>query len=217
MDFGDDKDFVTFDMGAYDNVNDFDFNAPTVPDVKLDVPKKPEQSKSPIPPPTIIAEVGHTQQPETSIATDTKQDEILPEPPLLEELGIDFSLIGKRIVSRLNPFGSNEAIESDVIGSLFFGLLLGISIALTGKFRFGYVFGFTIIGSIAEYIVLNLLSNKDVAYFCVLTNLGYSSYPLFLLAVSSLFVTFVNSPSNMSVIVIINMSRSDNSQSPPGI
>ncbi|EKE39315.1 golgi membrane protein, putative [Entamoeba nuttalli P19] len=200
MDFGDDQDFVTFDIGSAGDFDDFDFSTPENPPVNQPNSQIGMKSVSPMLSPTVITSVEQnesaTSQQLRNVAVEGNISEEI-EPPLLEELGIDFSLITKRIISRLNPFGSIEAIESDVIGSLFFGLLLGVSILLTGKFRFGYVFGFTIIGSLAEYFILNLLSNKDIDYFVVLTNLGYSSYPLVLLGIASLFV------SNITILIII--------------
>ncbi|KAL7717718.1 Protein YIPF [Entamoeba marina] len=187
MSFADDSDFVTFDVGSFDNLDDFNFNDQFVQE-EHHVTKPPPKS-SPIPPPVMFSASPPPtlQEPDSieSISHDKIQD---VEPPLLEELGIDFKLILKRIIMRLNPMSSIDSCESDVIGSLFFGLLLGFGILLNGKFRFGYVFGFTFVGSLAEYFVLNLIANKDIAYFLVLTNLGYSSYPLVLLTFSSLFL-----------------------------
>ncbi|ELP94994.1 protein YIPF5, putative [Entamoeba invadens IP1] len=225
MEFGDDQDFVTFEMGNFEG-QELNLDTPDVVyPINIPAPVVPvgfQKVASPIPPPTKITNLEKSESPNPQVkdihnSTPTpviaspipnnirgfENVEDKPfenEPPLLEELGIDFKVIGKRIVTKLNPLTKNDDYESDVIGSLFFGLLLGVAILLTGKFRFGYVFGFTFVGSFAEYFVLSLLSVKKLDFSVVLTNLGYSSYPLVVLAVASVFV------SNKTILSIIAIS-----------
>jgi len=82
------------------------------------------------------------------------------EPPLLEELGINFRHIGEKTKTVLMPMRSmDEHImdDADLAGPLFFLLCFGIFLLLTGKVHFGYIYGFGVSGCLAMYLVLNLL------------------------------------------------------------
>ncbi|KHN80902.1 Protein YIPF5 [Toxocara canis] len=65
-------------------------------------------------------------------------DDFENEPPLLEELGIDFSHIKEKTVAVLNPFGSVAAdviADQDLAGPLVFCLLFGGALLLHGKVK----------------------------------------------------------------------------------
>ena len=175
-------------------------------------PNQPvHQSKSPIPQPVFITPFTQTESSSVDemrteaiegSRNDTKQYNYgneFAEPPLLEELGIDFKQISQNILTKLNPFSKKEINESDAVGSLIFGLLLGLICLFMKKFKFGYIYGFTIIGSILEYFVLNLLATSTIPYSIILTHLGYSSYPLIVLSIVHLFV---NNSKNIWVILL---------------
>lgn len=60
------------------------------------------------------------------------------EPPLLEELGINFDHIRQKTFAVLNPVGSATAdviADQDLAGPLVFCLLFGASLLLHGKVR----------------------------------------------------------------------------------
>ena len=181
----DDNGFVSVDFGTEDLQIDKVINTTTDLTSPIEEPPKaPVENKS-----ANIPQA--TQEKQANETTETTETTMENEPPLLEELGIDFAEIGKNIVEHLNPFTSKTDTDGDVVGSLFFGFLLGVAILLTGKFRFGEVFGFTIVGSLAEYFIINLLAGKNIQFFVVLSNLGYTSFPLVALAFLSLFTKFV--------------------------
>lgn len=82
------------------------------------------------------------------------------EPPLLEELGINFRHIWEKTKTVLMPMRSmDEHImdDADLAGPLFFLLCFGIFLLMTGKVHFGYIYGFGVSGCLAMYLVLNLL------------------------------------------------------------
>eukprot|EP00970_Alexandrium_tamarense_P017687 scaffold10726_cov182-Alexandrium_tamarense.AAC.1 len=112
------------------------------------------------------------------------------EPPLLEELGVNFPHIYSKSRAVLFPYGKHaKSLESDVMddtdlaGPLAFALGLGGELLLSGKMHFGYVYGFGISGWIAMTLLLNLLNpNGAVSMWTVVSILGYALLPVNLLA-----------------------------------
>lgn len=100
------------------------------------------------------------------------------EPPLLEELGVNFSHIklkarGNHIsqalytannpqtITVLNPFGRIDTHimdDSDLAGPVLFFLLFGFFLLFSGKIHFGYIYGLALIGSIALNFIFSLMS-----------------------------------------------------------
>ena len=71
------------------------------------------------------------------------------EPPLLEELGINFEHIFRKTKCVLNPFAKpHESIihDEDLAGPLVFCIAYGFSLLLLGKIQFGYIYGITALG-----------------------------------------------------------------------
>lgn len=66
------------------------------------------------------------------------------EPPLLEELGVNFGHIKMKTLAVLNPFGGMDRHimdDSDVAGPVLFFFVFGTSLLLSGKLHFGYIYG----------------------------------------------------------------------------
>lgn len=66
------------------------------------------------------------------------------EPPLLEELGVNFGHIKMKTLAVLNPFGRIDQHimdDSDVAGPVLFFFVFGTSLLLSGKLHFGYIYG----------------------------------------------------------------------------
>ena len=112
------------------------------------------------------------------------------EPPLLEELGVNFPHIYSKSYAVLFPYSRHaKNLEHDVMddddlaGPLAFALGLGGELLLAGKMQFGYVYGFGISGCIAMTLLLNLLNpNGAVHIVKVLSILGYALLPVNFLA-----------------------------------
>jgi hypothetical protein len=109
------------------------------------------------------------------------------EPPLLVELGIDFSIIAEKTKSALHPskpLDPSLMSDGDIAGPFVFCFALGFLLMLAGKLHFGYVFGFGVVGCIAIYTVLNLLTQKEngIDLHVVFSVLGYSLLPVVFLA-----------------------------------
>mmetsp|Transcript_23157 Transcript_23157/g.38101 ORF Transcript_23157/g.38101 Transcript_23157/m.38101 type:complete len:224 (-) Transcript_23157:164-835(-) len=114
-----------------------------------------------------------------------------PEPPLLDELGINPDHILKKTVTILNPFKPIERSlleDADMAGPVFFALLLGFFMLLTGKFQFGYIYGLGSLGCIGIFVVINLMSVKGLDLYKTASILGYCLLPMVFLAFISLIV-----------------------------
>jgi len=110
------------------------------------------------------------------------------EPPLLEELGINFDYIKRKTISVLNPF--QRAIDpellndSDLSGPFCFALLLGLILLLSGKWTFDYIYGFGAVGCISMYALVNLMAGAvyNVDVYKTISILGYCLLPMTILA-----------------------------------
>ena len=119
------------------------------------------------------------------------------EPPLLEELGVNFPHIYSKSRAVLFPFGTHaKSLESgliendaDLAGPLAFALGLGGELLLAGKLHFGFVYGFGLSGCIFMTLILNLLNpNGAVSMWTVVSILGYALLPVNLLACVNIFM-----------------------------
>ncbi|CAH2300109.1 YIPF7 [Pelobates cultripes] len=107
------------------------------------------------------------------------------EPPLLEELGINFEHIWQKTLTVLNPWkpaDGNIMNETDLTGPMLFCLALGSTLLLAGKIHFGYVYTMSILGCLGIHALLNLMSIPGVSYGCVASVLGYCLLPLVILS-----------------------------------
>ncbi|XP_029900723.1 protein YIPF5-like isoform X2 [Myripristis murdjan] len=121
---------------------------------------------------------------------DTGADHYEEEPPLLEELGINFDHIWQKALTVLNPFKAADGSimnETDLTGPILFCIALGAALLMAGKVHFGYVYGISAIACIGMYILLNLMSSLAVSYGCVASVLGYCLLPMVALSTFAIF------------------------------
>ncbi|KAF9529374.1 Yip1-domain-containing protein [Crepidotus variabilis] len=103
------------------------------------------------------------------------------EPPLLEELGINFSHIRDKSLTVLNPLSRvDEHImdDADLAGPAFYCFCFGISLLLSGKSNFNYIYGVALFGSASLYALLNLMSEQGIDAYRVASVLGYCLLPM---------------------------------------
>ncbi|KAF8664365.1 hypothetical protein AX16_000737 [Volvariella volvacea WC 439] len=103
------------------------------------------------------------------------------EPPLLEELGINFSHIRAKSLTVLNPLQRvDERImdDADLAGPIMFLLCFGMCLLLAGKSNFGYIYGVGLFGSASIYTLLNLMSETGIDAYRVTSVLGYCLLPM---------------------------------------
>ncbi|XP_005996159.1 protein YIPF5 isoform X1 [Latimeria chalumnae] len=107
------------------------------------------------------------------------------EPPLLEELGINFDHIWQKTLTVLHPLKAADGSimnETDLAGPMVFCLAFGATLLLAGKIQFGYVYGISAIGCLGMYCLLNLMSVTGVSFGCVASVLGYCLLPMIILS-----------------------------------
>ncbi|KAK6588269.1 Yip1p like integral membrane [Cryptosporidium xiaoi] len=112
-------------------------------------------------------------------------DDILNEPPLLEELGIDPLNILKymKCVVLFKSIGEGKEVEWDMAGPILLIGCLGFFLLLAGKIHFGYIYGIGILSCIGTYILLNIMSNNQgIDLYTTMSILGYSLLPIVILA-----------------------------------
>ncbi|KAA0203967.1 hypothetical protein HAZT_HAZT001679 [Hyalella azteca] len=103
------------------------------------------------------------------------------EPPLLEELGIDPDAILQKTLNVLNPRRNTDPAmlqDTDLAGPLVFCLAFGSFLLLAGKLQFGAIYGVGLLGCVALYGLLNLMSTNGVALGVVISVLGYCLLPV---------------------------------------
>lgn len=114
------------------------------------------------------------------------------EPPLLEELGFNLDHVWQKTLSVLNPLkeaDSHLMDDTDLAGPLLFCLAFGGFLLLHGKVHFGYIYGYSALGCVAMYAILNLMSLADVSFSTVVSVLGYCLLPMVALSGVSLLIS----------------------------
>ncbi len=141
--------------------------------------------------PSIFNPVGDKSDPFTQQTQFTGTD-IDNEPPLLEELGINFDHIYMKTKCVLNPFAQPDTSiihDEDLAGPLVFCIAYGFSLLLMGKIQFGYIYGITAMGCLSMYCLLNLMSETGVSAICIGSTLGYCLLPMVFLSFLGTIVT----------------------------
>ena len=72
--------------------------------------------------------------------------------------------------------------DADLAGPLFYCLLLGSALLLSGKVHFGYIYGFSIFGCVGMYAILNLIHPTGLDFWRTCSVLGYCMLPIIGLA-----------------------------------
>ncbi|CCF60453.1 hypothetical protein KAFR_0K00970 [Kazachstania africana CBS 2517] len=125
------------------------------------------------------------------------------EPPLLEELGINFDHITRKTkivlmpTTSINNNVSQEILnDSDLSGPLIFFLLFGLFLLMSGKVHFGYIYGVALFGSISLHTLSKFMSsnnNSNLRFFNTMSILGYCFLPLCFLTLLAIFINLNNS------------------------
>lgn len=107
------------------------------------------------------------------------------EPPLLEELGINFGHIKDKTVAVLNPLkevNPDIMTDLDLAGPILFVLLFGTLLLLSGKVQFGYVYGVGVFGVVSLHSLFKMMSTEvqiDLTHSTLI--IGYCLLPLVLI------------------------------------
>jgi len=109
------------------------------------------------------------------------KDNFEDEPPLLEELGINPYHIIEKTRAVLNPLRNTDALilqDADIVGPVIFCILFGFILLLSGKIHFGYIYGIGVIGCLAIFFLLNMMSVAGVSLGITVSVLGYCLLPM---------------------------------------
>ncbi|GAA5841107.1 hypothetical protein JCM11251_008020 [Rhodosporidiobolus azoricus] len=110
------------------------------------------------------------------------------EPPLLEELGINFDHILQKSLTVMNPLRSVDPRimdDADLAGPLVFCFVFASFLLLSGKPQFSYIYGVALVGSVSMYALLNLMSESGIDAYRTASVLGYCILPLVFLSALS--------------------------------
>ncbi|KAG7458987.1 hypothetical protein MATL_G00226460 [Megalops atlanticus] len=187
-----------YDVPAQDDDPYVDYGAPVpgvfTPSVGLGPPDPPYTGQ-------VFQPAKHPETP-TYTATETFED----EPPLLEELGINFDHIWQKTLTVLNPFKPADGSimhETDLTGPILFCVALGATLLMAGKVHFGYVYGISAMGCLGMYTLLNLMSLVAVSYGCVASVLGYCLLPMVGLSTLAIFFSLQGVLGTLSALLVI--------------
>lgn len=119
------------------------------------------------------------------------------EPPLLEEVGINFQHIKTKTLAVLNPFNKNITsdimTDSDLAGPILFVLMFGTFMLLLGKQRFGYIYGVGLFGILSlHYFFKFMLNEVQIDLLRSASVIGYCLLPLVLVSSISVVASLDN-------------------------
>ncbi|GFN79499.1 protein yipf [Plakobranchus ocellatus] len=106
----------------------------------------------------------------------------------------------------LNPLKSAEHTimqDTDLAGPLVFCLAFGGSLLLSGKLHFGYIYGIGLVGCLAMYCLLNLMSLNGVSAGIIVSVLGYCLLPMVFLSFSAVLLSLKGVVGLVLVIVTV--------------
>ncbi|KAK3768640.1 hypothetical protein RRG08_065934 [Elysia crispata] len=92
----------------------------------------------------------------------------------------------------LNPLKSADHTimqDTDLAGPLVFCMAFGGSLLLSGKLHFGYIYGIGLVGCLAMYCLLNLMSLSGVSAGIIVSVLGYCLLPMVFLSFSAVLLS----------------------------
>ncbi|KAG1591647.1 hypothetical protein G6F48_003162 [Rhizopus delemar] len=128
------------------------------------------------------------------------------EPPLLEELGLNFGHIKTKSLTVLNPFRTVPSTimdDTDLAGPLLFIFLFGTFLLLSRKAHFGYIYGVGVLGVVSIYLILNLMSENGIDESRTASVLGYCLLPMVMLSGLSVVLKLDNIIGTLLTIVSI--------------
>ncbi|CAL8093403.1 unnamed protein product [Calicophoron daubneyi] len=128
------------------------------------------------------------------------------EPPLLEELGINFSHITEKTISVLMPYreSTQEVLEdADLAGPLVFCLIFGCTLLLAGKVHFNYIYGLGVFGCLGIYLLLTMMTPNGVTPTRVASTLGYCLLPMCLLSSLGILVSLKTLPGILVTVAVV--------------
>jgi hypothetical protein len=119
------------------------------------------------------------------------------DPPLLDELGINFNTIKKESTLILRIFRRSQINYSflenaDLTGPILFTFLFSLFLLLNGKIHFGYVYFISITSTFFIYFLLNVMGDRSIDMIKCCSVMGYSLLPIVGFALTNIFCGWIN-------------------------
>ncbi len=147
-----------------------------------------------------------TPDPVANFSSNADTEDFENEPPLMEELGINFDHIIQKTLAVLNPLKAPDSSimqDTDLAGPLVFCLAFGGTLLLAGKVHFGYIYGIGVVGCLAMYSLLNLMSMTAVVAGVVVSVLGYCLLPMILLSGLAILFSLQGIVGSVLTVVVV--------------
>lgn len=140
------------------------------------------------------------QKPEENSGTEltletSTLEEVVDEPPLLEELGIIPEEIIQKTKAVLNPMRQVDTSileNTDLTGPLVFVLIFSGCLLLSGKVHFNYIYAVVVVGCLAIKFLVSVMSVSGTSVGVTTSVLGYCLLPLVIPAAVSIFISLKN-------------------------
>lgn len=116
------------------------------------------------------------------------------DPPLLKELGIDFTTIKKEsnLIFKINGNINYDFIKNaDITGPIIFILLYSFFLLINCKIHFGYVYIISLFSIFMTYFLLNVVCN-EINVLEVCSVMGYSFIPVMMFSLIGVLLSFFN-------------------------
>lgn len=133
------------------------------------------------------------------------------EPPLFEELGVNFSHIKAKTMAvlgmRSSSLSEDVIKDSDMAGPLLFCLLFGTLLLLSGKTHFGYIYGVALFGTVSLHWLFKLMSSATdggLDFLRTASVIGYCLLPLVFLSALAIILSLDNSIGYILAVVCVS-------------
>lgn len=133
------------------------------------------------------------------------------EPPLFEELGVNFSHIKAKTLAVLGlkstSLSEDVIQDSDMAGPILFCLLFGTLLLLSGKTHFGYIYGVALFGTVSLHWLFKLMSSAldgGLDFLRTASVIGYCLLPLVILSAFAVVLQLNNLMGYIFAVVCVS-------------
>lgn len=138
------------------------------------------------------------------------QGSLPDEPPLLQELGINFNTIKKESLMIFKVFKSQDIKvtfidDADMSGPIIFILLYTLCLFINCKVHFGYVYLISLVSVTSIYFLLNVIDTTPIGLLQCCSVIGYSFVPMVIFSFLNIFLNWTNSTIKASLGILCSL------------
>lgn len=123
------------------------------------------------------------------------------DPPLLQELGIQFTTIHQECSLIFHtPTKSAHIDRVDLTGPLILIFIFSFILLLTGKVLFGCVYFMCVLCTLVMHFVLNAMGESEIEYVVVCSVMGYAMLPVVFFAAVHVLMCYLDVSVNVSLV-----------------